>query len=160
MKKVTMEAIVGIFVVFGLLCVGYMTVKLGKVDFLSDDSYPLTAKFTSVSGLRIGSPVNILGIDVGRVEKITMDQENQKAVVKIKVRKDIKIYDDAIASIKTEGLIGDKYLSIEPGGGGDILKPAGVITDTQAAVDIESLISKYAFGDVKKDNKKAQETNP
>jgi phospholipid/cholesterol/gamma-HCH transport system substrate-binding protein len=160
MKKVSMEAIVGIFVVFGLLCVGYMTVKLGKVDFLSDDSYPLTAKFTSVSGLRIGSPVNILGIDVGRVEKITMDQENQKAVVKIKVKKDIKIYDDAIASIKTEGLIGDKYLSIEPGGGGDILQPGGTITDTQAAVDIESLISKYAFGDVKKENKKTQETNP
>jgi phospholipid/cholesterol/gamma-HCH transport system substrate-binding protein len=160
MKKFTMETIVGIFVIFGLLCVGYMTVKLGKVDFLSDDSYPLVAKFTSVSGLRIGSPVNILGIDVGRVEKITMDQENQKAVVKIKVKKDIKIYDDAIASIKTEGLIGDKYLSIEPGGGGDILQPNGVITDTQAAVDIESLISKYAFGDVKKENKKTQETNP
>lgn len=160
MKKITMETLVGIFVVFGLICVGYMTVKLGKVDFLGDDSYPLTAKFTSASGLRIGSPVNILGIDVGRVEKITMDQENQKAVVKIKVKKDIKIYDDAIASIKTEGLIGDKYLSIEPGGGGDILQPGGTITDTQAAVDIESLISKYAFGDVKKENKKTQETNP
>jgi phospholipid/cholesterol/gamma-HCH transport system substrate-binding protein len=160
MKKITMETLVGIFVVFGLICVGYMTVKLGKVDFLGDDSYPLTAKFTSASGLRIGSPVNILGIDVGRVEKITMDQENQKAVVKIKVKKDIKIYDDAIASIKTEGLIGDKYLSIEPGGGGDLLPPGGTITDTQAAVDIESLISKYAFGEVKKEIKKTQETTP
>ena len=155
-----METIVGIFVIFGLLCVGYMTVKLGKVDFLSDDSYPLVAKFTSVSGLRIGSPVNILGIDVGRVEKITMDQENQKAVVKIKVKKDIKIYDDAIASIKTEGLIGDKYLNIDPGGGGDLLQPNGVIADTQAAVDIESLISKYAFGAVKKETNKEQETKP
>lgn len=150
MNKLTMETIVGVFVVFGLICVGYMTVKLGKVDFLSDDSYLLTAKFTSVSGLRIGSPVNILGIDVGRVEKITMDQENQKVVALLKVKKDIKVYDDAIASIKTEGLIGDKYVSIDPGGGGDILPPGGVITDTQAALDIESLISKYAFGEVKK----------
>lgn len=153
MKKYTMETIVGIFVVFGLLCVGYMTVKLGKVDIMGDNSYSLVAKFSTVTGLRIGSPVNILGIDVGRVEKITMDQENQKAVVKLRIKKDIKVYDDAIASIKTEGLIGDKYLNIDPGGGGDLLKNNGVIVDTQAAVDIEQLISKYAFGEVKKDTK-------
>jgi len=153
MKKYTMETIVGIFVVFGLLCVGYMTVKLGKVDILGDNSYSLTARFTTVTGLRIGSPVNILGIDVGRVVKIKMDQENQKAVVVMRIKKDIKIYDDAIASIKTEGLIGDKYLNIDPGGGGNLLPENGVITDTQAAVDIEELISKYAFGEVKKEPK-------
>lgn len=148
-----METIVGIFVIFGLLCVGYMTVKLGKVDFFGDNSYMLVAKFTNVTGLRIGSPVNILGIDVGRVEKITMDQENLKAVVEIKIKKDIKIYDDAIASVKTEGLIGDKYLSIDPGGGGSLLANNGVITDTQAGIDVEQLISKYAFGEVKKEKK-------
>ena len=150
MKKYTMETIVGIFVVFGLLCVGYMTVKLGKVNLFGDNAYTLIAKFSSVAGLRKGSPVIILGIDVGRVEKITMDQENLKAVVELKVNNDIKIYDDAIASIKTEGLIGDKYLSVDPGGGGDLLKNNGVITDTQAAIDVEQLISKYAFGEVKK----------
>jgi phospholipid/cholesterol/gamma-HCH transport system substrate-binding protein len=149
MKKYKIETIVGIFVIFGLLCVGYMTVKLGKVDFLGDNSYSLVAKFTTVTGLRIGSPVNILGIDVGRVEKITMDQANQKAVVEIRIKKDIKIYDDAIAAIKTEGMIGDKYLDIDPGGSGTLLGPSGVITDTQAAVDIVELISKYAFGEVK-----------
>lgn len=153
MKKYTMETVVGIFVVLGLICVGYMTVKLGKLNLLGDDTYSLIAKFSSVSGLRPGNPVNILGIDVGRVERITMDQENQKAIVEIKVNKDIKIYDDAIASIKTEGLIGDKYLSIDPGGGGDLLKPNGVIIDTQAPLDIEQLISKYAFGEVKKEIK-------
>jgi len=150
MKKYNMEIIVGIFVVFGLICIGYMTVKLGKLNLFGDDSYPLVAKFTTVTGLRKGNPVNVLGIDVGRVESITMDQENQQAVVEMRIRKDIKIYDDAIASIKTEGLIGDKYLSIDPGGGGDILKPHGVITDTQAPINIEELISKYAFGEVKK----------
>lgn len=157
MKKYTMETIVGIFVIIGLICIGYMTVKLGKVDILGDNSYSLIANFTTVAGLRIGSPVHILGIDVGSVERITMDQENQKAVVKLRVKKDIKIYDDAIASIKTQGLIGDKYLNIDPGGGGDILKNNGVITDTQAAVDVEELISKYAFGEVKKDPATEQE---
>jgi phospholipid/cholesterol/gamma-HCH transport system substrate-binding protein len=153
MKKYAMETIVGVFVIFGLLCVGYMTVKLGKVNLWGNDSYSLTAKFTTVTGLRTGSPVKILGIEVGQVEKITMDQENLKAVVKIRIKKDIKIYDDAIASIKTEGLIGDKYLSIDPGGGGSLLANNGVITDTQAGVDIEQLISKYAFGEVKKEKK-------
>ncbi|MEE9910504.1 MAG: outer membrane lipid asymmetry maintenance protein MlaD [Deltaproteobacteria bacterium] len=160
MKKYTMETIVGIFVIVGLLCVGYMTVKLGKLNLFGDDTYPLIAKFTTVTGLKAGNPVNILGINVGRVEQITMDQEDQKAVVEVRIKRNIKIYDDAIASIKTEGLIGDKYLSIDPGGGGDLLKPNGVITDTQAAVDIESLISKYAFGDVKKEQKPATGDKP
>lgn len=157
MKKYRLETAVGIFVVLGLVCVGYMTVKLGKLNLFGDDTYPLVAKFTSVSGLRKGNPVNILGINVGRVERITMDQEDQRAVVEIRVKRDIRIYDDAIAAIKTEWLIGDKYLSIDPGGGGDVLKPNDVITDTQAPVDIESLISKYAFGDVKKGETKNPE---
>ena len=153
MKKYTMETIVGIFVVLGLLCVGYMTVKLGKVNFFRDDSYSLIAKFTSVAGLRAGNQVNILGINVGRIEHITMDQENLKAVVEMSIKKDIKVYDDAIASIKTEGLIGDMYISIDPGGGGSLLANKGIITDTQASIDILELVSKYAFGEVKKEKK-------
>lgn len=150
MKKYWMETTVGVFLVFGLLCIGYMTVKLGHVTLLGDDTYPLFAKFTSVTGLRVGSPVYMLGIEIGRTERLTMDQESQKAVVEIRIRKGIKVYDDAIASIKTEGLIGDKYLSIDPGGGGTLLSPQGTITETQSAVDVSDLISKYAFGDVKK----------
>jgi phospholipid/cholesterol/gamma-HCH transport system substrate-binding protein len=150
MKKYTMETTVGIFLVIGLLCVGYMTVKLGHVSLFSDNAYSLFAKFTSVTGLRAGSLVYISGINVGRVESLAMDQKSQKAVVEIRVRNDIKIYDDAIASIKTEGLIGDKHVSIDPGGAGTLLKPNGTITETQPAVDIADLIGKYAFGDVKK----------
>ena len=82
--------------------------------------------------------------------RLTMDQKDQKAVVEIRIQKNIKIYDDAIASIKTEGLIGDKFLSIGPGGSGKLLRPGGTITDTQAAVDLVDLIGKYAFGEVKK----------
>jgi phospholipid/cholesterol/gamma-HCH transport system substrate-binding protein len=69
-------------------------------------------------------------------------------VVDFKINKDIQIYDDAIASIKTEGLIGDKFVSIDPGGGGDLLKNGDVITDTESPTDIMDLVSKYAFGDV------------
>lgn len=150
MKKYTMETTVGIFLVFGLLCVGYMTVKLGHVSLLGDNSYSLFARFTSVTGLRVGSSVHMLGIQVGRVERLTMDQKDQKAVVEIRIQEGVKIYDDAIASIKTEGLIGDQYLSIDPGGSGAPLAHGATITETQPAVDIADLIGKYAFGEVKK----------
>ncbi len=150
MKKYTMETTVGIFLVFGLLCIGYMTVKLGHVSLLGDNAYSLFARFTTVSGLRAGSPVDMLGIEVGRVGRLTMDQKDQRAVVEIRIQKDIKIYDDAIASIKAEGLIGDMFLSIDPGGAGKLLGPGGTITETQPALDIVDLIGKYAFGEVKK----------
>ena len=154
MKKYSIETVVGIFVVVGLLCVAYMTVKLGKVSLLGDEYYSLYASFASVSGLRVGNPIEIEGIQVGRVERLSLDQEKQIAVVELKVRKDIKVYDDAGASVRTAGLIGDKFVKIDPGGAGEILKPGGIITETTSPVDIEELISKYAFGDIKKDDKK------
>lgn len=157
MKKYTMETTVGIFLVFGLLCIGYMTVKLGHVSLFGDDTYPLMARFTTVTGLRAGSMVYISGIEVGRVEKLSMDQESQKALVEIRIRNGVKIYDDAIASIKTEGLIGDMYMSIDPGGAGALLKPGTTITETQPPLDIADLVSKYAFGDVKKQSPSSEE---
>lgn len=150
MKKYTHETIAGIFVLIGLICVAYMTAKLGNVSLLGDGNYTLYARFTSVSGLRVGNPVEMLGLEIGQVSGFDMDQENLQAIAELKIHKGIKIYDDAIASIKTAGLIGDKYIQIDPGGGGELLKNGGLITETESPVDIGELISKYAFGDVKK----------
>jgi len=154
MKKYSKETIVGIFVVIGLACIGYMTVKLGNVGFFGDSMYSLYANFSTVTGLREGNPVNMLGLEIGRVEKFTMDQENQQILVQFKINKGIEIYDDAIASVKTEGLIGDKYVAVDPGGGGDLLANGDTITDTNSPTDIMDLISKYAFGDVGGDEEK------
>jgi len=148
MKKYSKETVVGIFVVIGLFLIGYMTVKLGNVGFFGDNSYSLFAKFNTVTGLREGNPVNMLGLEVGKVQKFTMDQENQQVIVEFKINKGIEIYDDAIASVKTEGLIGDKYVAVDPGGGGDLLANGDSITDTNSPTDIMDLVSKYAFGDV------------
>jgi phospholipid/cholesterol/gamma-HCH transport system substrate-binding protein len=148
MKKYSKETLVGIFVVIGLICIGYMTVKLGNVGFFGDNTYSLFAKFNTVTGLREGNPVNMLGLEIGQVNKFTMDQENQVVQVEFKINKGIEIFDDAIASIKTEGLIGDKYVAIDPGGGGDLLADGDTITDTNSPTDIMDLVSKYAFGDV------------
>ena len=146
MKKYTQETVVGIFVVIGLFAIAYMTVKLGNVGFLGENTYSLYTKYTSVSGLRVGSPVNMLGLEIGRVESFKMDQENQVAIVELRVKEGIKIYDDAIASIKTAGLIGEKYVRIDPGGADELLKPGATLTDTNAPVDSGDLISIYAFG--------------
>ena len=148
MKKYSKETLVGIFVVIGLVCIGYMTVKLGNVGFFGESTYSLYAKFNTVTGLREGNPINMLGLEIGRVQKFTMDQENQQVLVEFKINKGIEIYDDAIASIKTEGLIGDKYVAVDPGGGGDLLANGDSITDTNSPTDIMDLVSKYAFGDV------------
>jgi phospholipid/cholesterol/gamma-HCH transport system substrate-binding protein len=148
MKKYRVETTVGIFVVVGLFCVGYLAVKLGDVALLGHDSYRLYAKFTSVSGLRTGNTVEMLGIEVGRVEDLTMDQERQLAVVEMRINKGVKVYDDAFASIRTAGLIGDRYVRIDPGGAGEILKEGDTIRDTESPTDITDLIGKYAFGDV------------
>ena len=148
MKKYSKETVVGIFVVVGLFCIGYMTVKLGNVGFLGENKYTLTARFNTVTGLRVGNPINMLGLEIGRVAKFSMDQENQQAIVLLEIDKGIEIFDDAIASIKTEGLIGDKYISIDAGGGGDLLADGDSITETESPTDIMELVSKYAFGDV------------
>jgi phospholipid/cholesterol/gamma-HCH transport system substrate-binding protein len=150
MKKYSKETVVGIFVVVGLVCIGYMTIKLGNVGILEDDAYSLNARFNRITGLREGNSVNMLGLEIGRVANFKMDQDEQAVIVEMRINKGIKIYDDALAAIKTEGLIGDRYMDIAPGGAGELLKPGGTITETQSPTDLNELIGKYAFGDVKK----------
>jgi phospholipid/cholesterol/gamma-HCH transport system substrate-binding protein len=150
MQKYSKESVVGGFVLIGLACIGYMTIQLGDLGLFEDDTYSLTARFTRVTGLRSGSVVNMLGLEVGRVGKMTMDQDKQLAVVELRIRKGVRVYEDAIASIRTEGLIGDRYVSIDAGGSGTELKPGDSITETESPADIMDMVSKYAFGDVKK----------
>lgn len=153
MKNYRHETVAGVFVLIGLVCVGYMTVKLGRVKLLSHDSYPLYARFSSVSGLRAGNPVEMLGIEIGEVTGFKLDQERQVVMAEFKIREGIKVYEDAIATIKTSGLIGDRYVSLDAGGSGSILKPGGVITQTESPPDLSDLIGKYAFGDIGKEGK-------
>jgi phospholipid/cholesterol/gamma-HCH transport system substrate-binding protein len=148
MKKYSKETVVGIFLVICLVCVAYLTVKFGNVSLFGGDYYSLFARFDKVTGLRVGNSVQMIGMEIGRVENFTMDQEDLVAVVEMKIKNDVKIYGDALASIKTAGLIGDKYVSIDPGGGDEMLEPGATIIETESPVDIGDLIAKYAFGDV------------
>ena len=148
MKRTSVETAVGVFVLIGILCIGYLTIKLGKMELFGGDYYELTANFDSVSGLKAGADVELAGVRIGQVDSIELDQETDTAMVRLKIRKGVKISDDAIASVKTSGLIGDKYIKITPGGSEDYLQPGDNISDTESALDIEELISKYVFGKV------------
>jgi phospholipid/cholesterol/gamma-HCH transport system substrate-binding protein len=148
MSKTSLELGVGIFVLIGILCVGYLTVRLGKMELLGDEHYSLNARFISVAGLKKGAQVVIAGVQVGQVTQISLDPEEQVAIVRMKIIKDVVLTDDVIASVKTSGLIGDKYIKLSPGGSDEILKDGEMITETESSLDIEELVSKYAFGDV------------
>jgi phospholipid/cholesterol/gamma-HCH transport system substrate-binding protein len=148
--KRTRETAVGIFVLIGLACLAWLTVKLGKMEFVSRQGFELSARFDSASGLRVGADVEIAGVPVGRVIGISLDADPMRtqAVVRLRLEKDFQLSEDSIASIKTSGLIGDKYVSLSRGGSEKTLGAGDTMQETESAVDLESLIGKYAFGGV------------
>jgi len=147
MKTTSVETAVGVFVLIGLLSVAYLTVKLGKMEWFGDDYYTLDARFDSVSGLKAGAQVDMAGVEIGQVADIRLDNERQVAIVRLKVKKGVMLTDDVIASVKTSGLIGDKFIKLTPGGSDRILRSGDLIIETESALDIEELVSKYVFGD-------------
>ena len=148
MKKSSIELWVGVFVLIGIVCIGYLATQLGELGWFEEGYYPLHARFQSVSGLKQGTQVEMAGVEIGHVDDIKLDPEKLIAVVTLKIRKGIKLTDDVIASVKTSGLIGDKYIKLSPGGSDVELAPGEYITETESALDIEELISKYVFGKV------------
>lgn len=148
MKKYQMETVVGLFVCLGLLCVAYLTVQLGRMQLFGGDEYSLYANFTNISGLKTGARLEIAGVSVGHVGAIGLNSDDFTAKVELRVKNGVVVSEDTIASIKTSGLIGDKYVKLSPGGSDKALKPGARVADTESAVDVEELISKYAFGKV------------
>ena len=140
------ETIVGIFVIIGLVCVGYLAIKLGRMESFNKAGYAVTARFASVTGLRNGAPVEIAGVNIGRVTSISLDPDTYLAIVVMRINEDVKLSDDVMASIKTSGIIGDKYVAIAPGGSDVWLGDGDVIFDTEPILDLEALISKVVFG--------------
>jgi phospholipid/cholesterol/gamma-HCH transport system substrate-binding protein len=144
MTRVNLEVIVGIFLLLGLLALGYLAIKLGRMEVIGGGGYPVHATFSNIAGLRSGSAVEIAGVEVGRVERIAL--KDYQARVTFRINGDVKLPEDSIASIRTKGLIGEQFVSIAPGGSEQMIPPNGDITETEPAVDIVELIAKYAFG--------------
>jgi len=146
-KNLNIELVVGIFMLIGLLAVAYLVINLGGIDLFGGNYTRIYAQFDSVSGLKEGSRVEIAGVLVGKVEKISLN-ENDMATVELSIFPNVKLQSDVIASIKTQGIIGDKFIKISPGGDDNYLGDGDEITETESAIDLEDLISKYVFGDV------------
>jgi phospholipid/cholesterol/gamma-HCH transport system substrate-binding protein len=146
MERSRVNIAVGIFVVMGILALAYLSIKLGKVSFLGGGGYVVTADFPSVGGLKAGSSVEIAGVEIGRVESIGL--ADYQARVVLKIEPSVQLQEDSIASIKTKGLIGEKYIRISPGGSDKTIPPGGRLREVEAPVDFEELLSKYIFGKV------------
>jgi len=146
MRRSTLDLGVGLFVLVGLIALGWMSVKLGRIDLLGTRGYLVSADFPTVGGLKAGSTIEIAGVEVGRVDRIVL-QDYQAHVVMV-IQPGVKLQDDSIASIKTKGLIGERYVRISPGGSDKIIPPNGRIREVEPPVDIEELLSKYIFGKV------------
>lgn len=147
MKKLDIELTVGIFLLIGILSVGYLSIKLGKLEILGKRGYSLYAEFEKAGGIKPGAVIEIAGVQVGTIKSIRLNKDNL-ALIEFSLNNNVQVRDDAIASIKTKGLIGEKFIQISPGGSDNILQSGEKIRDTESAVDVEELISKYVFGKV------------
>lgn len=148
MKKTNLDLIVGVFLIFGFLSFAYISMMFGEFSVFSRaNNYTILADFDSVSGLKKGAIVSIAGVNVGKVSKIALNGEEQ-AQVSINLPKDIKVTDDAIASVKTQGIIGDKYIRLSQGGSDIYLAEGEILSETESAIDLEEMVSKYIFGDI------------
>lgn len=144
MKDVKVETAVGLFMILGIAALAWLSIRLGNIGIGSGDKVPVMAEFTSVQGLKNGAGVEIAGVEIGTIDSIEI--RDYKAVVRMSVRNDIALQEDAIASIRTRGLIGDKYISISPGASDRLIPPGGKIRETEPPVDFERLIGQFIHG--------------
>jgi phospholipid/cholesterol/gamma-HCH transport system substrate-binding protein len=144
-----LEMTVGVFMLIGMLCLGYISIKLGKMEIVGGNYYNVSAEFDSVSGLKPGARVEVAGVEVGKVDRISLDPKSgDRAVALLKIKTGINITDDVIAAVRTSGIIGDKFIMLKPGGSDKFLTNNGKIRETESAIDIEELVSKFIHGKV------------
>ncbi len=136
---------VGIFLLIGIGCLSYLAINMGGMSPGGDDTYLLQARFVSASGLKEGAHVELAGVRVGKVARIVLDGDSYEAVVGLALKNGVRVQEDAVASIRTQGIIGDKFVKISPGGSPNILKPSDEIFETEPSISLEELISKYIF---------------
>ncbi len=146
MNQTRTEIIVGTFVVIGMICLGYLAIRLGKLELLGNNGYVVRADFASVAGLKLGDPVEIAGVKVGKVDSISLADD--RARLALRIDGTVKLQEDSIASVRSRGLIGDKFVSISPGASDKLLRPGDKIRETESPPDITDLLGKLVGGDL------------
>ncbi len=146
MEKRGLELGVGIFLLIGLACLAYLSLNLGDVRLFGHRNYEIYARFSTVAGLKEKAAVMQAGVTIGQVRRIQLD--GGQALVMMEIDRGVQIEEDVIASIKTMGILGDKYVSLSPGASEELLQHGDFIMHTQAPLDIEQLLGKFVFGSV------------
>ena len=157
MKNTKLEFSVGIFVLLGVAAITYLALKTDTGSLVHGETYLIESRFANAGGLHTGSSVLLAGVTIGRVEAVRMDPKDYSAVVTLSIDSKLHLPTDSMASIKTSGLIGDKFVALSPGADDTYLKPGERITMTESAVDLESLIGKMAFGSAEKESKEREQ---
>ena len=158
------EIVVGFFVLIGIVCLGYLAIKLGKLEVMGSSGYTVYADFSSVAGLKVGDPVEIAGVKVGRVDGLGLADE--RARLELRLQDGVKLQEDVIASVRSRGLIGDKFILISPGASDKLIPAGGKIRETDSPPDITDLIGKFVGGDLtskggpKDESQKTPNENP
>lgn len=149
MKNTYIDIFVGLFLIAGFVALGWLALQLGEVPWITGSrTYTINAEFSNISGVKAGADIQIAGVKVGAVRDLSLSDDSY-AMVAMQINRDVQIPVDSIASVKSQGIIGDKFIQISLGGEEDFFNEGDVITDTESSVDLESLISKFAFGSVK-----------
>ncbi len=146
MKNQRFEFFVGLFMALGILCLAFLSIRIARNELFAANGYEVEAVFTNCNGLRNGSAIMIAGVEIGRVKEITL--QDYEARVILKLQPDVALQKDAIASIRTKGLIGEKYIEITPGAADQIIPHGGTLHGTEPAMDLEGLISKFVQGNL------------
>lgn len=146
MNQTRTEVIVGAFVLVGIICLGYLAIRLGKLELLGNRGYVVYADFASVAGLKVGDPVEIAGVKIGKVESITLADD--RARLALRIDPSVKLQEDVIASVRARGLIGDKFVLLAPGASDKLLAAGGKIRETESPPDLPDLLGKIVGGDL------------
>jgi phospholipid/cholesterol/gamma-HCH transport system substrate-binding protein len=149
------DVLVGIFVLAGIICLGYLAIRLGKLELFGNNGYVVYADFASVAGLKLGDPVEIAGVKVGKVESLGLNED--RARIAIRLEPQVILQDDVVASVRARGLIGDKFILITPGASDKTIGPGGKIRETESPPDITDLIGKVVGGDLTSKTEKKSE---
>lgn len=143
----TQDTLVGLFVAAGIAGLFFLALQVSNLSsFTEQEGYTITARFENSGGLKVKSPVSAAGVKIGQVSNISFDPKTYESVVKMRINAEYNsIPDDTTASIFTAGLLGEQYVSLEPGGSGDFLKEDGKIEITQSAIILEKAIGQFLF---------------
>ncbi len=144
----TQDTLVGLFVASGIAALFFMAMQISNLSAFSNNNvYSISARFENSGGLKVKSPVSLAGVRIGRVSNISIDTESYESIVKMDIESQYNLPDDTSASIFTAGLLGEQYISLEPGGSEDFIEANGAIDITQSAIVLEEVIGQFLFKD-------------